>query len=78
MVLLLLYGLQAECLTVADKVHKHTKVWGLYLDLEESLGTVESCRAAYDRVLDLKVRCLARHIMLKSWLTSASRYINFA
>jgi pre-mRNA-splicing factor SYF1 len=41
---------------VADKVHKHTKVWGLYLDLEESLGTVESCRAAYDRVLDLKVR----------------------
>jgi pentatricopeptide repeat protein len=58
---------QAEGLTVADKVHKHTKVWGLYLDLEESLGTVESCRAAYDRVLDLKVRPLRRwRVMLRN------------
>lgn len=40
---------------VADRVHKSTLVWSLYLDLEESLGTVETCRAAYDRVLDLKV-----------------------
>lgn len=40
---------------VADRVHKSTLVWSLYLDLEESLGTVETCRAAYDRVMDLKV-----------------------
>ena len=41
--------------TVADRLHKNVKVWSLYLDLEESLGTVESCRAAYDRAIDLKV-----------------------
>ena len=31
------------------------KVWSLYLDLEESLGTIETCRAAYDRAIELKV-----------------------
>ena len=42
--------------TVADRLHKNVKVWSLYLDLEESLGTVDSCRTAYDRAIDLKVR----------------------
>mmetsp|Transcript_3722 Transcript_3722/g.5678 ORF Transcript_3722/g.5678 Transcript_3722/m.5678 type:complete len:897 (+) Transcript_3722:65-2755(+) len=33
-----------------------TKVWGLYLDLEESLGgSLSVTRAAYDRALELKV-----------------------
>jgi hypothetical protein len=41
--------------TVADRLHKNVKVWSLYLDLEESLGTVDSCRTAYDRAIDLKV-----------------------
>lgn len=41
--------------SVLDRVHRSVKVWGLYLDLEESLGSVESCRAAYDRVMELKV-----------------------
>lgn len=31
------------------------QVWSLYLDLEESLGTVETTKAAYDRALELKV-----------------------
>ncbi|KAF0699972.1 Aste57867_9489 [Aphanomyces stellatus] len=36
-------------------LHKSLKVWALRVDLEESLGDVESVRAAYDRCLDLKV-----------------------
>lgn len=40
---------------VFDRVHRNVKVWGLYLDLEESLGTLETCRAAYERVMELKV-----------------------
>lgn len=40
---------------VSERLYKNVKVWSLYLDLEESLGTVETCRAAYDRVMDLKV-----------------------
>jgi pre-mRNA-splicing factor SYF1 len=39
----------------SDKVYKNVKVWSLYLDLEESLGSIETCRAAYDRVMDLKI-----------------------
>mmetsp|Transcript_24442 Transcript_24442/g.35917 ORF Transcript_24442/g.35917 Transcript_24442/m.35917 type:complete len:888 (+) Transcript_24442:79-2742(+) len=42
-------------MTVSERLHRNVKVWGLYLDLEESLGTIESCRAAYDKVMDLKV-----------------------
>lgn len=45
----------AVTMTSAEKLHKNVKVWSLYLDLEESLGTVETCRAAYDRVMELKV-----------------------
>ena len=40
---------------ISERVHRSVKVWSLYLVLEESLGTVESCRAAYDRVMELKV-----------------------
>ena len=39
----------------ADRLYKNLKAWSLYLDLEESMGTVESCRAAYDRAMELKV-----------------------
>lgn len=39
----------------SEKVYRNIKVWSLYLDLEESLGTVETCRAAYDRVMELQV-----------------------
>jgi hypothetical protein len=31
------------------------QLWNLYLDLEESLGTIETTKAAYDRALDIKV-----------------------
>ena len=40
---------------VQERVHKCVKVWTLYLDLEESLGTVDSARAAYHKLLDLKI-----------------------
>lgn len=40
-------------------MHRSTRVWTLYLDLEESLGTLETTKAAYDRCLELKV--------LKGW-----------
>lgn len=39
-------------------MHRSTRVWTLYLDLEESLGTLETTKAAYDRCLELKVRCI--------------------
>ncbi|KAJ1450859.1 hypothetical protein M885DRAFT_621310 [Pelagophyceae sp. CCMP2097] len=44
-----------ERASVAERVHRSPKLWALYLDLEESLGTLDSARAAYDRALELRV-----------------------
>lgn len=41
--------------SVLDKLHRNVKIWGFYLDLEESFGTLESCRAAYDQMIELKI-----------------------
>ncbi|CAL1376095.1 unnamed protein product [Linum trigynum] len=40
---------------VQMKLHKSLRVWSLYVDLEESLGTLESTRAVYERMLDLRI-----------------------
>ena len=31
------------------------EVWNMYIDLEESIGTIDTTRAAYDRMIELKV-----------------------
>ncbi|KAF7112370.1 hypothetical protein RHSIM_RhsimUnG0236300 [Rhododendron simsii] len=40
---------------VQCKLHKSLRLWAFYVDLEESLGTLESTRAVYERILDLKI-----------------------
>ncbi|KAH9626173.1 hypothetical protein KSS87_017697 [Heliosperma pusillum] len=40
---------------VQMKVHKSLKLWAFYVDLEESLGNLESTRAVYERILDLRI-----------------------
>ncbi|PVD22082.1 hypothetical protein C0Q70_17885 [Pomacea canaliculata] len=44
-----------ETEAVQARVHKSLKVWSLYADLEESFGTFKSCKAVYDRILDLRI-----------------------
>ncbi|VDM59565.1 unnamed protein product [Angiostrongylus costaricensis] len=44
-----------ETETVQNRVHKSLRVWSMYADLEEGFGTVDSCRAVYDRILDLRI-----------------------
>ena len=41
--------------TVQKRVHKSLKLWSMYADLEESLGTFQSTKAVYSRVLDLRI-----------------------
>ena len=41
--------------TVQARLYKSLKVWSLYADLEESFGTFKSCKAVYDRIIDLKI-----------------------
>ncbi|CAI9087648.1 OLC1v1021777C1 [Oldenlandia corymbosa var. corymbosa] len=40
---------------VQMKIHKSLKLWSFYVDLEESLGTLESTREVYESILDLKI-----------------------
>ncbi|KAJ3693391.1 hypothetical protein LUZ60_008871 [Juncus effusus] len=41
--------------TAETKLHKSLRLWSFYADLEESLGTLESARAVYERILDLRI-----------------------
>ncbi|KAK8921806.1 hypothetical protein KSP39_PZI019927 [Platanthera zijinensis] len=40
---------------VQIRLHKSLRLWSFYVDLEESLGTLESTRAVYERILDLRI-----------------------
>ncbi|XP_068666830.1 uncharacterized protein [Aristolochia californica] len=40
---------------VQMKLHRSLRLWTFYVDLEESLGTLDSTRAVYERILDLKI-----------------------
>ncbi|KMT07001.1 hypothetical protein BVRB_6g153330 [Beta vulgaris subsp. vulgaris] len=40
---------------VQMKLYKSLKLWTFYVDLEESLGSLESTRAVYERILDLRI-----------------------
>ncbi|KAH9079189.1 spliceosome complex protein [Lactarius deliciosus] len=42
-------------LPVQVRLFKSLKLWSFYVDLEESLGTVESTKAVYDKILELRI-----------------------
>ena len=41
--------------TVQQRVHRSTRLWALYADLEESLGTLSTTRAVYDAMIAMRV-----------------------
>ncbi|KAI0703601.1 spliceosome complex protein [Cytidiella melzeri] len=40
---------------VQARLFKSLKLWSFYVDLEESLGTVESTKAVYDKIFELRI-----------------------
>ncbi|KTW27084.1 hypothetical protein T552_02576 [Pneumocystis carinii B80] len=44
-----------ETLTPQQRIHKSSKLWMFYVDLEESVGTIDSTRDVYDKILSLKI-----------------------
>ncbi|KAH9997505.1 hypothetical protein BJV77DRAFT_1058950 [Russula vinacea] len=42
-----------KALPVQARLFKSLKLWSFYVDLEESLGTVESTKTVYDKILEL-------------------------
>eukprot|EP00002_Diphylleia_rotans_P037296 TRINITY_DN8318_c0_g1_i1.p1 TRINITY_DN8318_c0_g1~~TRINITY_DN8318_c0_g1_i1.p1 ORF type:complete len:850 (-),score=180.78 TRINITY_DN8318_c0_g1_i1:173-2722(-) len=44
-----------EDATPQQRLYKSLRVWSLYVDLEESLGTYHSTKAVYDQIMDLSI-----------------------
>lgn len=44
-----------ESLSPQQRVHKSWKLWSFYVDLVESVSTIEQTRAVYDRIFELKI-----------------------
>eukprot|EP00405_Crypthecodinium_cohnii_P040860 CAMPEP_0206553906 /NCGR_PEP_ID=MMETSP0325_2-20121206/16885_1 /ASSEMBLY_ACC=CAM_ASM_000347 /TAXON_ID=2866 /ORGANISM="Crypthecodinium cohnii, Strain Seligo" /LENGTH=969 /DNA_ID=CAMNT_0054053921 /DNA_START=161 /DNA_END=3066 /DNA_ORIENTATION=+ len=48
-------ALKSDKEVVQNRLFRSTKLWALAIDIEESLGTTQSTRAAYDAAIDMKV-----------------------
>lgn len=44
-----------ESLSPQQRVHKSWKVWSFYVDLVESVGSLEDTRKVYDRIFELRI-----------------------
>jgi pre-mRNA-splicing factor SYF1 len=44
-----------KALPVQARLFKSLKLWSFYVDLEESIGTVETTKKVYDKILELKI-----------------------
>ncbi|KAK7204893.1 hypothetical protein BZA70DRAFT_187511 [Myxozyma melibiosi] len=44
-----------ESIAPQQRLHKSMKLWSFYVDLVESVGTVDDTRAVYDRIFELKI-----------------------
>nr|ODN91231.1 pre-mRNA-splicing factor SYF1 [Cryptococcus depauperatus CBS 7841] len=44
-----------DSLSPQTRLFKSLKLWSYYSDLEESIGTVESTKAVYDKIMELKI-----------------------
>ena len=40
---------------VQSRLHKSLRLWSLYADIEESAGTIDACRAVYERIIELRI-----------------------
>lgn len=44
-----------QSLPVQARLFKSLKLWSFYVDLEESIGTVQSTKAVYDKIFELRI-----------------------
>ncbi len=45
----------SQSLPVQARLFKSLKLWSFYVDLEESVGTVDTAKAVYDKILELRI-----------------------
>ena len=41
--------------TVQSRLYKSLRLWSMYVDLEESFGSFKSCKAVYDKIIELRI-----------------------
>ena len=46
---------QVKSRNLSDSIHLSTKLWSLYVDMENLFGTLDTTKAAYQKMIDLKV-----------------------
>ncbi len=44
-----------QTLSAQTRLFKSLKLWSFYVDLEESIGSVETAKAVYDKILELRI-----------------------
>ncbi len=44
-----------QTLSAQARLFKSLKLWSFYVDLEESIGSVETAKAVYDKILELRI-----------------------
>ncbi|KAI8898193.1 hypothetical protein BC833DRAFT_590864 [Globomyces pollinis-pini] len=57
-----------------QRLFKSIKLWSFYVDLEESIGSIESTKAVYDRIMDLKIATPQIIINYSSFLEEQKHY----
>ncbi|CAN6858492.1 unnamed protein product [Brassica oleracea] len=62
---------------VQMKLHRSLRLWSFYVDLEESLGTLESTRAVYEKILDLRI-ATPQIILNYAYLLEENKYFEDA
>ena len=51
----MLLSFVVQSLSAQTRLFKSLKLWSFYVDLEESIGTVETTKMVYDKILDLRI-----------------------
>lgn len=49
------HTLLQKSLPAQARLFKSLKLWSYYVDLEESIGSVETTKTAYDKILELRI-----------------------
>jgi pre-mRNA-splicing factor SYF1 len=61
-------------LTPQARVHKSSKLWSFYVDLEESCGTVDSAKKIYERIFELRIATPQIIVNYANFLEEAGYY----
>jgi pre-mRNA-splicing factor SYF1 len=59
---------------VSKRVYKSTRLWALYADLEENLGTFMTTKAVYEKIIDLRLITPQMTINYAHWLEEHNHF----